>query len=446
MSLSSIRFLHAADLFLGRPICRLGVPEQVVDSDSAELIDDAPRMAFDRMIDEAIERKVDFVLLGGNTFVEAERSLSARIDLLNGLDRLAENEIRVFVAPGKYDPPEAWREIFDLPDNVTIFFDRESEPVAVLRDGKVIATVACSTRIPTLPANETRPELILRSEAARRPPFTVLFLPQVGEAVISVTEESSEKNTAENSISGHSAAPLVDARADYIALCSGSSRRTMTLKSGIAHHPGPTQGASARQIGPAGCTLIEVDPDGTTQCEFLPTAAVVWEQQQLEISPAMNETDLTERMLSVIGRFTDLPYETVRILQWNVQGHGPVWDMLSDEEARRRFVERFLERNPADAADPIFHHFRMLIDAPTARLLGGEDSLVRDFLDVVEQDARYPHEVLGRCLDEAALGGAEWIGELRALIPHLDHERIFAEARRLGVSWFSPVKGGSHSK
>ena len=81
----------------------------------ASIVQDATRAAFERLIGVALDRRVDFLLLAGNTFVEAEHSLPARLALVDGLEQLAQESIRVFVLPGRLDPAEAWQQIPDLP-------------------------------------------------------------------------------------------------------------------------------------------------------------------------------------------------------------------------------------------------------------------------------------------------------------------------------------------
>ncbi len=84
MAFAPLRFLHAADARLDQAIGEIPRLPPRLES----IVRDATRAAFDRFIALAIDHEVDFVLLAGNTFVEDDQSLSARLSLLDGLEQL----------------------------------------------------------------------------------------------------------------------------------------------------------------------------------------------------------------------------------------------------------------------------------------------------------------------------------------------------------------------
>ena len=130
MAFRSQRFIQAANL-------RLDVPVSV---SLAEFPDDAMRMAledatlvaFDEVIQHCIRHDVDFLLLSGNVFIEADRSLRARLAIQRCFQQLHDAGIHVFVLPGDSDPAEAWRLVPDLPDNVTICYSSNPEPESLV--------------------------------------------------------------------------------------------------------------------------------------------------------------------------------------------------------------------------------------------------------------------------------------------------------------------------
>jgi hypothetical protein len=136
------RFIHAANL-------RLDVPVSVISSEQLSeaqrtAFEDATLRAFDQVIDSCIRHKVLHLLVSGNAFIEADRSLRARLAILRGFERLREHHIRVFVLPGDSDPPEAWRAIADLPENVTVCFSSSSEPAVLEVNGQQVLAVSAS--------------------------------------------------------------------------------------------------------------------------------------------------------------------------------------------------------------------------------------------------------------------------------------------------------------
>ena len=136
------RFIHAANIRLDVP-----VSVQTADSLTDELrfaFEDATLHAFEEVIEASVRHDVDFLLLSGNVFIEADRSLRARLTLLRGIRRLAEHDIQVFVLPGDSDPPEAWRAIPEMPDNVVVCYSSNPEPEELYVRDRLATTVSSS--------------------------------------------------------------------------------------------------------------------------------------------------------------------------------------------------------------------------------------------------------------------------------------------------------------
>ncbi|MBL8816905.1 MAG: hypothetical protein JNL58_12825 [Planctomyces sp.] len=142
MAFEPQRFIHAANVRLDVPVSVQ--TSDVLTDDLRVAFEDATLHSFECVIQNCIARSVDYLLLSGNIFVEADRSLRARLSLLNGLRILDSKRIRVFVLPGDTDPPEAWRQIPEMPGNVTICYSSNPEPAEFLRGDKVIATISSS--------------------------------------------------------------------------------------------------------------------------------------------------------------------------------------------------------------------------------------------------------------------------------------------------------------
>ena len=167
MAWEPLRFLHAAGLWLDHPPSGIGP----LPDDLRRIAEDATLTAFDRLIDVAIERQVDLVLLAGDTFDDADGSLRAQVALSDGCSRLKEQGIRVFAVPGAVDAPLAWRTLGQLPENLTCLLARDDEPVAFVRDGQLVATIArAETSRLTAPSGELHR---IRAESSRRHPFAI---------------------------------------------------------------------------------------------------------------------------------------------------------------------------------------------------------------------------------------------------------------------------------
>lgn len=142
MAFEPQRFIHAANIRLDVP-----VSVQTAEALTDELrfaFEDATLHAFDEVIEACVKKDVDFLLLSGNVFVEADRSLRARLALLKAMHRLDEHDIQVFVLPGDSDPPEAWRAIPEIPENVVVCYSSNPEPVELFLRDRLATTVSAS--------------------------------------------------------------------------------------------------------------------------------------------------------------------------------------------------------------------------------------------------------------------------------------------------------------
>ena len=93
-------FIHAGDLHLDSPF-------RGVTSESPEIarqLQEATFEAYNSLINLCIEKQVNFLLLSGDIYDGADRSLRAQLCFRDGLQRLADKNIQVFIVHGNHDP------------------------------------------------------------------------------------------------------------------------------------------------------------------------------------------------------------------------------------------------------------------------------------------------------------------------------------------------------
>jgi len=445
--LDSLQFVHSANLFLDRQ------PEEpgTFPATLQETLEDATLSSFEHVVSTCIENAVDFLLLTGNSFDESEKSLRARVALRDGFFRLACEDIRVFIMPGRTDPPEAWRTFPDLPDNVTLFLHRNEEPVAVIREGRVIATIAHlrsdeseSDHSTTDP--NTQPDV--QSKSTRTSPFRIgISLPKSDDIETALPMEEGEQgnNLSPESLCFDRVLSLWNQEPiDYLALGGTLLRRTIVHDTGIAHHPGGTQGWDPQQTGLHGCTLVHVDANGEIQTRFVPTSIVRWEQFRLEIDPETSREQLLDNMLQMLNNLPGSPTEKIRINQWMITGSGPVFESLCDASHRTELAESVGEE--ASRAENPFtvHTFFPLQNHRTEPItpLQNEGSLFQEFLALLEEHQPLSQEMITVLFDEAHLPAENWTNRLRSLGRQCDLQSVEKQAEQLGMSWFSLEPSG----
>ena len=115
--MSTIRFIHAADLHLDSPFKGMtGLPV-----DRLRQFRDSTFTAFANLIDHALETKPDFVIIVGDIYDGEDRSLRAQLKFQEGMKKLDEAGIPVFISYGNHDHLSGRWTRFELPSNVHVF-------------------------------------------------------------------------------------------------------------------------------------------------------------------------------------------------------------------------------------------------------------------------------------------------------------------------------------
>ena len=136
--MSTITFIHAADLHLGAPFKGLRASSPLWADVLLKAIPDAYR----RIVDTAIEKQVDFVVVAGDIFDDSRPSYADFSLFVSGLERLNDAGIPVYFVTGNHDPFTSWDNSFSaLPENAHLLgagkpsfalYEREGEPLALI--------------------------------------------------------------------------------------------------------------------------------------------------------------------------------------------------------------------------------------------------------------------------------------------------------------------------
>ena len=115
--MSSFSFIHAADLHLGSPFQGLAMK----DASVAEIFIDASRKAFTTLVDQAIERKVDFLLVAGDVYDGDWKDNKIGLFFNREVARLGRAAIPIFLLKGNHDAESVITRTITLPQNVREF-------------------------------------------------------------------------------------------------------------------------------------------------------------------------------------------------------------------------------------------------------------------------------------------------------------------------------------
>jgi DNA repair exonuclease SbcCD nuclease subunit len=307
--MSRIRFLHAADLHLDSPFKGL----REVSPDVAQTLYKATFDAYDNIIDLCLNERVDALLVAGDVFDSADRSLRAQIKFTEGLRRLDQAGIRSFVCHGNHDPLDGWEARIPLPPGCHQF-GAEVEGVPVFPDEPDRAVVYGVS----YPRREVRDSLVPRFPEIAPGAFSIgLMHANVG------------NNPAHDPYAPCSVADLEQTGIDYWALGHVHTREVLRESNPTVVYPGNPQGRAPNEPGARGVYLVEVDDAGRVDLAFHAVDLVRWESAQIDISDLDTEQALLDAIERTISDLRDESDGRSLVVRLRLVGSGAVHDSLA---------------------------------------------------------------------------------------------------------------------
>lgn len=451
------RFIHAANVRLDVPVS-VYLSEQLTEELRHQL-EDATLLSFDCVVDNCIERQVDYLLLSGNVFVESDRSLRARLALLRGFRRLRDESIPVFVLPGDTDPAEAWRAIPDLPDNVHLCLSSSLEPVALERGERTIATVSASMWYGETDAFGIR---VIHSSPDGIEPFRIgtvshakyeesqrmaTLTTDAEDNLLNLDDSDDTADDTDTTAESESEQPVDDqeagfraymqklmteGRLNYLALGSELNRTEVQLEGGAVHCPGTTQPRSQLEADCGLCSLVTVAADGQLTNQPINTSAVDWKNVRLDLLPGIDLPGLLEQMRDVLLELTGSPSDRIWSVCWTLTGPLPVLQSFIEDDLELAVTVELDAMEVDGRSVRLLHQVRLL---PDAWDLDQPLHLAQQYAELIPEDTDGYREQLLACLEDTTLSEG-WSKRLEALADGIDPQRLLAQLRNDGADWF----------
>ena len=263
--MDSFRFVHAADLHIDSPFSGIGD----VDGRVATRLREATFEAFQNLVELCIKTEADFLLIAGDVYDGADRSVRAQLRFRDGLSKLADKGIQTFVVHGNHDPLDGWQASISWPEGVHIF-GATPEWKDIEKNGEVVAAVQGMS----YPTREVTDNLAVQFSPPRSGSIFAIGLLHAN-----VGANSAHKNYAPCTVEELSASGI-----DYWALGHVHTRQTLKRAAPVIAYPGNTQGRHPNETGARGALVVDVDPSGASKSEFVALDVVRWEQSELDIS------------------------------------------------------------------------------------------------------------------------------------------------------------------
>ncbi len=329
--MTRLRFVHAADLHLDSPFrgIRSEAPEFV-----SEALREATFGAYGNIIGLCLRERVDALLVAGDIYDGADRSLRAQLRFVDGLVRLEREGIRSFVCHGNHDPLDGWEARLALPEGCVRFSDGVSgEPV--FRDQPERAAVY-GISYPRRVVTENLSEYF-------RPPYSADF--NVGLLHANVGGVSDHDNYSPCSVDDLAATDL-----DYWALGHVHTRQVLRTSHPTVVYPGNPQGRNPRETGERGVFLVEIDDFGSVQLDFRPMDMVRWEVLEVGVDGLETEQDVLDAVNSACDAAVEAADGRPVICRLGLTGRGPQHAWLRRSGTIDDLREQVNDRHSRDRA------------------------------------------------------------------------------------------------
>lgn len=252
-----LRFIHCADLHIDSPFKGLEyVPEPIFKE-----IKQSTFYALDQLVQVAIQKQVDFVLMVGDVFDQSAQSVYAQMRFLDACKKLNQHDIQIYLSFGNHDYIERGLVQLDFPPNVHIFQDQRVTNFIYKKENQDIATIyGFSYQNQAVYENKT-PQF----QKSTNTPYHIGML-----------HGSIEQNSSHDTYAPFKLQELISKNFDYWAL-GHIHKRTEWKHTPPIIYPGNTQGRSKKETGEKGCYFVELNKHQAT-LSFIPLQAIRFEQ------------------------------------------------------------------------------------------------------------------------------------------------------------------------
>ncbi len=413
-----IRFLHTADIHLGRPLKSASqVPDYL-----EQRFTDASFKALRNIFSQVIERDLDFVVISGDLYDSEARSVKASRIFLEECRRLEAHNKPVYIISGNHDPGGDKLEPFEYPDNVYFYDSEEVE----LNEYKGNAEQKESERTLARILGQS-----YRSSSDSRKMYTYYTVPDKN--LFNLGLIHTQLNPENRRYVPISKAELMEKDdIHYWALGHIHQPLVLSTSSPAMVYSGTPQGHNISEVGVKGCFVVEAEvsnPGGNINLEFIPTSPVIYKKVEVDISEESRNlrtvSDLQELLLEKVDEQLDnnllaeidfygmenervsivdeVPYEGA-ILRWLITGRGSLHERIADnlDEAETEVKDYLNKQLAARGMEPFIwtHSVQLRISRELPDIEKIKENEVYQAVDEVIKDIAEDPELEAELLSE----------------------------------------------
>lgn len=306
-----MRFIHTADIHLDSPLSGLAAYKGA----PADLLRTVTRDAFTRLVDEALDEAVDFMVIAGDLYDGSWKDYNTGHFFCREMGRLNKAGIPVYLLFGNHDADSEMTKKLTLPPNVHQFETRKASTF-LIEELKVALHGRSYKEAATV-------ENLVTSYPA----------PVAGWLNIGVLHTALEGYAAHANYAPCSLAELTAKGYDYWAL-GHVHEHAILQKTPWVVFSGNLQGRHIRETGARGAMLVTADESGIRSVERLLVDVLRWHMVDVDAS----EVGTLQEVVRLVGRaFEQLVSETpdkiylsVRVcIKGRTAAHGELFGLES---------------------------------------------------------------------------------------------------------------------
>ncbi len=400
MAEKPLRFLHASDLHLGRPL--EGVAQ--VPAALRELFRDATYRALTRLVDHALAAQVDFVVLAGDVLDAESAGARGVATFIEQCERLRSSGIAVYWSAGESEVASPAVAEVRWPANVKTFWTpRPTDYVHVRGDGTPVA------------------QLVGRSSSIDGWARAEEFWPHAT-GLPSIAVVNGRLDLATIGLRG----------IHYWALGGHDVATTLLETPATVHYPGTLQALHPEQLGVHGCSLVEWTIDRLPRITPLACDVARWCTIDVSLDAVTTREQLQRVAAERVAQITAIDPGVPLLATWRLHGDGA----LAAQLRRGRLAAEFIGwlRSEFGTRSPTVWSIAVDVDTPSQRQVDNSDeTLLAQYLRTI---TAMPEHAEHRLIDLGGYLDASIADELRDVVRIADSDaqtRVLRQASLLGI-------------
>ncbi len=304
-------FLHASDIHLDSPLLKLDHYEGA----PVEALRQATRRALENLVELAIAKHVDFVLITGDLYDGDWKDYNTGLYFVSQMSKLREAGIPAYIITGNHDAASKTTKTLRLPDGIHLF--PTDRPDTVCLDDVGVAIHGQGFFKP-----------VVKKDLSSSYPQAVSGCFNIGMLHTCATGREGHEPYAPCTIDG-----LRSKGYDYWAL-GHIHKHEVLQEDPLIIFPGNIQGRSIRETGPKGCMVVDVDDRGYAIADFHSLDVIRWLLCKIDVTHTSDGYDVVDSACQHLEEFLENNEDLPLVARVEISGASPAHELLAADPER----------------------------------------------------------------------------------------------------------------